>query len=93
MEKTNENQKPFFVKGRNYRCIKDVVINKSGRTAFKAGTVYKQACEPTCFFGWLSDERGERHAWPQPERVKHEAMIWGSTPESMDSRLYFEPVK
>ena len=85
-------QKEFFTKGTTYRCIRNVVMRKTGKTAFKSGGIYKQAEQPTPYFGWLRNEQGESHAWPQPARIEHEANIWDATPESIDPRLYFEPV-
>lgn len=86
-------EKEFFTEGTTYRCIRDVVVTKRGKPSFKVGSIYEQTHLPTIFFGWLRNEQGESHAWPQPSRIEHEANIWGETPESMDPRLYFEPVR
>jgi len=87
----SKNQE-FFTKGKKYRCIKSVVMNKSGRTAFKAGSIYEQASEPTAWCGWLTNDGGESHGWPQPVYIADEVKTWGSKPEDIDPRLYFEPV-
>ena len=83
----------FFIKGKKYRCIKSVVMKKGGKTAFKAGNIYEQVCEPTHWVGWLRNEQGERHAWPQPVYIADEVKTWGTKPEDIDPRLYFEPVE
>lgn len=82
----------FFTKGKKYRCIKSVV-KKGGKTAFKAGSIYEQTNEPTYWVGWLRNEQGERHGWPQPVYIADEAKTWGTKPEDLDPRLYFEPVE
>lgn len=82
----------FFTKGKKYRCIKSVVMKKGGKTAFKAGNIYKQVGEPSHWVGWLRNEQGERHSWPQPVYIAHEVKTWGTKPEDIDPRLYFEPV-
>lgn len=83
----------FFTKGKKYRCIKSVVMKKGGETAFKAGSTYEQVCEPTHLVGWLRNEQGERHGWPQPVYIADEVKTWGTKPEDIDPRLYFEPVE
>lgn len=85
-------EKAFFIKGKKYRCIKDVTMKKSSKTAFKAGKVYEQTDEPTRWVGWLRNEQGERHGWPQPVYIPQEVKTWGTNPEDIDPRLYFEPV-
>lgn len=81
----------FFTAGVKYRCTRDVVSMK-GRTTFKAGNVYEQTNEPTYFVGWLRNEQGERHTWPQPVYIADEVKTWGYKPEDIDPRNYFEPV-
>ena len=85
------NNQEFFAKGKKYRCIKSVVMKTGGKTAFKAGSIYEQTNEPTCFVGWLRNEQGDRHGWPQPVYIADAVKIWGYKPE-IDPRLYFEPV-
>ena len=87
------NNQEFFTKGKKYRCIKSVVMKKGGKTAFKAGSIYEQVCEPTHWVGWLRNEQGERHAWPQPVYIADEVKTWGTKPEDIDPRLYFEPAE
>lgn len=62
-------------------------------TAFKAGSIYEQTNEPTHWVGWLKNEQGERHGWPQPVYIPDTVKTWGSKPEDIDPRLYFEPVR
>jgi len=88
-----QENKPFFIAGTKYRCIRDVKMNKSGNVAFKAGKVYEQTCEPSHWCGWLTNEKGDRHAWPQPVYVADTVKTWGSKPDDIDPRLYFEPVE
>jgi len=92
IESKNNNQE-FFTNGKKYRCIKSVVTKKGGETAFKAGKVYEQSCEPTHWVGWLRNEQGERHGWPQLAYIPQEVKTWGTKPEDIDPRLYFEPVE
>lgn len=93
MEKTSNNgKKHFFTIGTKYRCIKTVTMNKTGKTAFKAGKVYEQTNEPTYFVGWLRNEQGEHHAWPQPVHIPKAVEIWDMKAEDADPRNYFEPV-
>ena len=82
----------FFTKGKKYRCIKSVVMKNGGKTFFKAGSIYEQTNEPTHWVGWLRNEQGDRHTWPQPVYIADEAKTWGIKPEDLDPRLYFEPV-
>lgn len=82
----------FFTPGTRYRCIKSVVMKKGGETAFKAGSIYEQTNEPTHWVGWLRNEQGKRHGWPQPIYIADEVKTWGTKPEDIDPRLYFEPV-
>lgn len=84
---------PFFIAGKKYRCIKSVTMKKGGETAFKAGNIYEQTGEPTHWVGWLRNERGERHGWPQPVYIADTVKTWGSKPEDIDPRNYFEPVE
>jgi len=83
----------FFIAGKKYRCIKDVKIKGSRKITFKTGKVYEQTNEPTYFVGWLRNEQNDRHAWPQPVYIPDTVKTWGSKPEDIDPRLYFEPVK
>jgi hypothetical protein len=87
-----QENKPFFIAGVKYRCIRDVKMKKGGEVTFKAGKVYEQAAEPTKWCGWLRNEQGERHGWPQPVYIEHECEAWDTKPEDIDPRLYFEPV-
>ena len=82
----------FFTKGKMYRCIKSVVMKNGGKTFFKAGSIYEQTNEPTHWVGWLRNEQGDRHTWPQPVYIADEVKTWGIKPEDIDPRLYFEPV-
>ena len=92
IESKNGMSQEFFTKGKKYRCIKSVVMKKGGETAFKAGSIYEQTNEPTHWVGWLRNEHGERHGWPQPVYIADEVKTWGTKPEDIDPRLYFEPV-
>ena len=83
----------FFIAGKKYHGIKDVKMDGSRKIAFKAGKVYEQTDEPTYFVGWLRNEQNDRHAWPQPVYIPDTVKTWGSKPENIDPRLYFEPVK
>lgn len=87
-------EKLFFTAGTTYRCIRDVVLTKGGKPSFKfkAGNVYEQTEPATKWYGWLTNEHGERHSWPQPWYAEHEANIWNTPVELMDPRNYFEPV-
>ena len=89
----SKNNQEFFTNGKKYRCIKSVVMKKGGKTAFKAGNIYEQVGEPTHWVGWLRDEQGDRHAWPQPVYIADTVKTWGTKPEDIDPRLYFEPVE
>lgn len=84
----------FFTKGKKYRCINSVIGNKSGRETFTKGKVYEQYTEPSVFYGWLRNNQGERHAWPQIDEIADYLETWPDTkPEDIDPRLYFEPVE
>lgn len=84
----------FFTKGKKYRCIKSVIGNKSGRETFTKGQIYEQYTEPSAFYGWLRNNQGERHAWPQLDEMTDYLETWPDTkPEDIDPRLYFEPVE
>lgn len=84
----------FFTKGKKYRCIKSVIGNKSGREMFTKGQVYEQYTEPSVFYGWLRNNQGERHAWPQIDEMADYLETWSEAkPEDIDPRLYFEPVE
>ena len=87
-----QENKPFFIAGRKYRCIRDVKMKKGGEVTFKAGKVYEQSCEPSRWCGWLENEQGERHGWPQPVYIPQEVKTWGTKPEDIDPRQYFEAV-
>ena len=83
----------FFTKGTRYRCTRDVIMkSKKREKAFTAGDIYEQATEATQFYGWLLNNQGDRHAWPQPAYIDHEVRIWDTTPADIDPRNYFEPV-
>lgn len=86
------NNQEFFTAGVKYRCIRDVKMKKGGKTAFKAGSIYEQVGEPTHWVGWLRNEQGERHGWPQPVYIPQEVKTWGTKPKDIDPRLYFEAV-
>lgn len=89
----SKNQE-FFTKGKKYRCIKSVIGNKSGRETFTKGQIYEQYTEPSVFYGWLRNNQGERHAWPQIDEMADYLETWPETkPEDIDPRLYFEPVE
>lgn len=89
----SKNQE-FFTKGKKYRCIKSVNGNKSGRETFTKGQIYEQYTEPSVFYGWLRNNQGERHAWPQIDEMADYLETWPETkPEDIDPRLYFEPVE
>jgi len=84
---------PFFTPGTRYRCTRTVVMNKKNRaTAFKAGQIYEQAANPSPFVGWLVNDGGESHGWPQPSYIATECKTWGWKPADIDPRNYFEPV-
>jgi hypothetical protein len=83
---------PFFIAGQKYRCIKSVKMKKGGEVTFKAGKVYEQSCDPSHWCGWLENEQGERHGWPQPVYIEHECETWDTKPEDIDPRQYFEAV-
>lgn len=83
---------PFFVAGMRYRCTRDVVMKKSRKKAFRAGTIYEQTADPSPFYGWLTNEQGERHAWAQPAELAEHCKTWNSKPEDNDPRQYFEAV-
>lgn len=78
-----KNLKPFFVKGATYRCIKGV------ENRFTVGKTYCQHKAPSEWFGWLTNDIGECHAWPQPSNIANECRIWDWTPEDVDPRMYF----
>lgn len=84
----------FFTEGKKYRCIKSVIGNKTGRETFTKGKVYEQYTEPSVFYGWLRNNQGERHAWPQLDEMADYLKTWPEAkPEDIDPRLYFEPVE
>jgi len=83
---------PFFTPGTRYRCTKSVKMNKNGRETFTKGQIYEQTNEPTYFVGWLRNEQGDRHAWPQPVYIAKICEVWDMKPEDADPRNYFEPV-
>lgn len=88
------NNQEFFTKGKKYRCIKSVTSNKNGRETFTKGQIYEQYTEPSVFYGWLRNNQGERHAWPQIDEMADYLETWPETkPEDIDPRLYFEPVE
>lgn len=77
---------PFFVPGWRYRCIKAV------KGDFTKGETYEQTHEPTQWFGWLRNNKGEAHGWPQPQDIARVCNTHDMKPEAVDPRLYFEPV-
>ena len=84
---------PFFVAGMRYRCTRDVVMKSKGHPkAFKAGNIYEQTADPSPFYGWLTNEQGNRHAWAQPAELAEHCKTWNSKPEDNDPRQYFEAV-
>lgn len=87
----SKNQE-FFTKGKKYRCIKSVVMKKSGRETFTKGQIYEQYTAPSIYYGWLRNNQGDRHAWPQPQEIANECEAFDLTPADIDPRNYFEPV-
>lgn len=94
IESDEDTPAPFFTPGTRYRCIKEVRMNARGRRkVFRAGSVYEQTADPTAHFGWLTNEQGDRHAWPQPAEIPHELETWPKIKaENIDPRNYFEAV-
>jgi hypothetical protein len=82
---------PFFTPGTRYRCTR-TVIDHEGHEDFTAGQTYEQASEPTIYYGWLRNNSGTRHAWPQPQEIANECEAFDWTPADIDPRNYFEPV-
>lgn len=82
----------FFTKGKKYRCIKTVKGNETGRETFTKGQIYEQYTDPSIYFGWLRNNEGDRHAWPQPDEIAREVETWDWNPADIDPRNYFEPV-
>jgi len=84
-------QGQFFTPGTRYRCTRTVIGN--WRENFTKGQIYEQASEPTIYYGWLRNNQGERHAWPQIDEMADYLETWPDTkPEDIDPRNYFEPV-
>ena len=81
---TTTNEPAFFVKGAEYRCKKAV------KGCFTVGKTYKQTEDSTTWYGWLTNDKGERHSWSQPCYVAHECGVWATAPEAIDPRLYFD---
>ena len=77
----------FFVPGMRYRCIKSV------KGSFTKGKVYEQASEATDYYGWLTNNKGEHHSWPQPSNIDDQCETWGFVPEDIDPREYFKKIK
>lgn len=76
----------FFQVGARYRCKKAV------KGYFAQGSVYGQSASPTEHFGWLVNDEGIPHVWPQPASISETAGIWDIEPEDIDPRIYFEQV-
>ena len=83
---------PFFTPDTRYRCTR-TVIDDEGHETFTKGQIYEQASEPTIYYGWLRNNSGTRHAWPQPQEIANECEAWGWKPADIDPRNYFEPVE
>ena len=84
---TEDTPAEFFTPGTRYRCTKSV------KDAFTAGRIYEQRDEPTAHYAWFTNDKGNRHAWPQPAEIAHELEIWDDlTADDIDPRNYFEPV-
>jgi len=81
----------FFTTGTRYRCTR-TVINDKGRETFTKGQIYEQASDPTIYYGWLRNNSGTRHAWPQPQEIANECEAFDLIPADIDPRNYFEPV-
>jgi hypothetical protein len=79
-------EQKFFVKGMHYRCIKTV------KGSFTRGKVYEQCSEATEHYGWLANNKGEHHCWPQPGNISDQCGKWGFAPEDIDPREYFEVI-
>lgn len=79
-------EQKFFVKGMRYRCIKTVI------GSFTRGKVYEQCSEATEHYGWLANNKGENHCWPQPGNIADQCGRWGFAPEDIDPREYFEVI-
>ena len=85
-------EQDFFTNGTKYRCMR-TVINDKGVECFTAGKVYDQHWNPTAHYGWLTNNQGHRHAWPQPCEVSNECENFDDlTAEDIDPRNYFEAV-
>ena len=77
---------PFFSPGTRYRCIKAV------KGCFTVGNIYDQSSEATRWHGYLRNDKGEMHCWPQIDEIAHSSELFNMKPEDADPRLYFEPV-
>lgn len=87
----DDGEAPFFTIGTRYRCTK-TVTNDDGEELFTAGIIYDQYREATIYYGWLRNNHGHRHGWPQPREIAQECDTWNWKPEDIDPRNYFEPV-
>lgn len=87
-----EPDRPFFTPGTRYRCIREVRFYRPGYVAFHEGKIYAQYCESSTQFGWLTNDQGNRHTWPQPAQIAELCRGHNIRPENADPRLYFEPV-
>ena len=83
---TESREQNFFVPGMRYRCIKSV------KGSFTKGKVYEQASEATDYYGWLTNNKGKRHSWPQPSNIADQCETWGFAPEDIDPREYFKSI-
>ena len=92
---SNTKEAPFFIPGKQYRCIRDVIMNDEGQivTAFVKGSIYSQHATPSPYYGFLTNEQGERHAWSQPSQIEEHCEVWGNKPEDIDPRRFFEMVE
>ena len=77
---------PFFSPGTRYRCIKAV------KGCFTVGNIYDQSTEATRWHGYLRNDKGEMHCWPQIDEIAHSSELFNMKPEDADPRLFFEPV-
>ena len=77
---------PFFSPGTRYRCIKAV------KGCFTVGNIYDQSSEATRWHGYLRNDKGEMHCWPQIDEIAHSSELFNMKPEDADPRLFFEPV-
>ncbi|MBQ8938352.1 MAG: hypothetical protein IJ066_11665 [Bacteroidaceae bacterium] len=86
IENNETREQNFFVPGMRYRCIKSV------KGSFTKRKVYEQASEASDHYGWLTNNKGERHSWPQPSNIANQCETWGFAPEDIDPRVYFKSI-